>query len=298
MIKRPMFACSENVLPEELSSLEYPVYVTDKLDGIRGIIARAEGEVDPAFYSRSLTLLPNQFVQTWAETEGIEGMDGEIIVPDWSFNDIQSWVMSEVRLPINWLYYVFDYWKGPIHPYLHRMQIIENHIHRYSPSHTRILTPLQCNSPEEVLFAFNCALKRGKEGIIIRSNEYYKSGRSTRNEGLMLKMKHFEDAEAQIIGFEPQYKNLNPKTKSNLGLAKRSSHKANKIPQQTLGAFIVRDETGEKEFKVAGSMTDQFRRWAWVHRKQLINQWLTYKWQVHGTKHKPRTPIFKGIRRD
>jgi len=72
------------------------------------------------------------------------------------------------------------------------------------------LLPRVINSAEE-LDAFEAAcLRDGFEGVMLRSpSGRYKFGRSTLKENLLLKLKRFEDAEAQIIGFEELSHNAN-----------------------------------------------------------------------------------------
>lgn len=309
MIKHPMMACSENILPPALEDLfadGEPLWVTDKLDGIRCLVDATRAGTDGVLpdqcvsaFSRSLIPLPNIWVQKWADDHGIPGMDGEIMIPGSDFNEIQSWVMGEVRLPINWHYHLFDWWKGWMDPYLHRMQKAYNMVQSYGPAHTLVMMPIECRSPEDVMLQFRSALRRGKEGLILRKGQgIYKQGRSTLQQALMLKMKQFEDHEAQIIGFLPEYENTNQQLRDELGRAKRSSHKAGKKSKPQLGAFLCRDGSG-REFKVPGG-TQAFKIWAWANRANLKGQWLTYREQATGGKlnGKPRQPIFKGIRRD
>jgi DNA ligase-1 len=301
MIKHPMFACSENITEDMLDELfdrneGEPIYVTDKMDGVRCVIDHSDGEV--VALSRSLKLLPNMWVQKWADQHGIPGMDGEIMIPQTDFNDIQSFVMTGVTLPISWHYHLFDWWKGSGRPYLHRMQKAKAMVDMYAPAHTLVMMPIECRTPDEVMVQFRGAIRKGREGLILRRGDgWYKNGRSTRLEMLALKMKAYEDDEAQIIGFIPEYENRNEQKRNELGKAKRSSHKAGKVAKPMLGAFMVRHADG-REFKVAGAMSREFKIYVWNHKREFLKQWLTYKWQRHGTKGKPRTPIFKGIRRD
>ena len=67
------------LLPREtpdLDNLQYPVYVTPKLDGIRCLF---KGGVA---LSRTLKPIPNKSIQAWAKKHAkiLEGMDGELIV--------------------------------------------------------------------------------------------------------------------------------------------------------------------------------------------------------------------------
>ena len=60
----------------DLDNLQYPVYVTPKLDGIRCLFK------DGVALSRTLKPIPNKSIQVWAKqyAKVLEGMDGELIV--------------------------------------------------------------------------------------------------------------------------------------------------------------------------------------------------------------------------
>lgn len=297
MITKPMLACSESLTPSDLESLDYPVFVTPKLDGIRCLVVCSEGEC--VAFSRKLIEIPNCHIQSWAASHGISGMDGEIIIPGLSFHEIQSIVMSDVTLPlpINWKLMVFDWHQDRTRNYLQRLQKAKAMIDSYAPAHTGLLLPTECTNASDVQIMFDRYLRQGHEGLILRSDSYYKQGRSTRNEGLMLKMKTFEDAEAIVIDFIPEYANNNLPTKDRTGAAKRSSHMVNRTPKCQLGALVVRDGLG-REFKIGSGFDKAQKIEIWNRRTYYRGEVVTYKYQSYGEKNLPRCPIFKGFRKD
>lgn len=285
---RPMLACSRNITLKDLQSLQYPLLASIKQDGIRCRID------DGVALSRSLKPLPNCHIQEWAETNGINAFDGEIIIQGLPFHEIQSWVMTEFTRLKPFVFRVFDY--VSIGNLFSTRLVLMKHLHaKYTPPRTEILSQVEISSASQIRKLYRDAILKGEEGLILRSpNGKYKSGRSTFGEALSLKMKAFEDAEAIIIGCYEQQTNLNPKTKSRIGLTKRSSHKANKRPAGMLGGFSVRDERG-RVFNVGSGFTELQRLQFWEQRQLLIGKQITYRFQPHGVLELPRSPIFKSI---
>jgi DNA ligase-1 len=126
----------------------------------------------------------------------------------------------------------------------------------------------------------------------------YKVGRSTTNEGGLLKMKQWKDAEGRIVGFEEQMHNANELTTDNLGYAERSSHQANKVPMGTMGALIVEGINDFKgiQFNVGTGFTAAERQHIWDNRPTFLNQIEKYKYRPIGVKDKPRHPTHVGFR--
>jgi DNA ligase-1 len=106
-------------------------------------------------------------------------------------------------------FYWFDYVKTAADtPYDMRMEALDSF--PLESSMVIKLLPQVINSTEELdAFEADC-LRDGFEGVMLRSpSGRYKFGRSTLKENLLLKLKRFEDAEAQIIGFEGLSHNAN-----------------------------------------------------------------------------------------
>lgn len=294
-----MLASSENLSLDMLDDIEYPKYASFKLDGIRCVqlCAPALKRAGCSPMGRSMKVLPNCHVQEWCENEGIAGFDGEIILNGLSFHEIQSWVMTGVTLPRPFTYYVFDCFDRKL-TYLQRLQKLKVQFDRYGPKQVQLHKPSKCNSAKELRFLYLRAIEMGEEGLIVRSDAPYKQGRATFRSEAMLKMKAFEDREARIIGYEEEMENLNEKKKDERGYSKRSKHQDNLRGKGTLGAWLVEDLEDGVVFSIGSGMTADQKHYFWLNRKTMLNQILTYKCQTHGRKDKPRTPIFKGIRKD
>src|SRR5579884_1936797 len=102
-----------------LDQLNYPLYVTPKLDCIRCL------KKDGNALSSSFKLIPNAFIQKQIQAHAPDGLDGELMVLG-GFNAVQSAIMSEDGEP-NFVYNVFDYVSGPLEePYRSRMDKLKS----------------------------------------------------------------------------------------------------------------------------------------------------------------------------
>jgi DNA ligase-1 len=140
-------------------------------------------------------------------------------------------------------------------------------------------------------------LAQGYEGVMMRhTSGPYKCGRSSMNEGYLMKLKRFSDAEAVVIGFQEEMFNANVAMKDAFGRTKRSSHAGNKTGKGTLGALIVRRESDGVEFNVGTGMDNATRLEIWENQGKYLNQLVKYKWFQVGTDERPRHPVFLGFR--
>lgn len=277
----------------DLMQLNYPVAVSPKFDGIRVLIrngvpvSRTLKPIRNAGIRKALTGLPSL-------------LDGEIISVTNNFQDSTSAVMS-TDSEIPWEYHIFDYVKNENleTPYSSRIaqlrELMELH---HFPLQCRIVQPdyiYELSALEDVAKQH---LEQGFEGTMIRCPAgRYKCGRSTKNEGLLLKLKQFEDTEAMIIGFEELLHNDNEATVNALGHTERSSSKEGKRQSGVLGAFVVQSKDDpEITYKVGSGLTAAQREQFWEQQDALMGQWVKVKYFQYGVKDKPRHPIFIGFR--
>lgn len=277
----------------ETKDIKFPVYASPKLDGLRGLIHNG------ILLSRSLKSIPNRHVSKILSNKLFEGLDGELILgpptaPD-VYRQSTSFFMSEDKVGDGWTFRVFD-----IHDcdagYESRLEKLNK---RGSHGVENIVLHEQrlIHNEDDLLSYEQSMLTEGYEGLILRApHGKYKYGRSTAKEGLLLKLKRFEDSEAEIIGFEEQMFNGNEATVNELGRTKRSSHKAGKIGKNTLGALVVRDLTSGVEFNVGTGMDDALRKEIWNDRSKYSNHIIKYKYFPVGVKEAPRHPVFLGFR--
>lgn len=284
--------------------LVYPVYVSPKIDGIRCVTHPALGPV-----SRSLKPIPNRYIRQYLAWPQSKWLDGEIVIgeanaPD-VFNKSQSGVMTQDGEP-DFTYWVFDNFEAGHRcgfgiRYADAERVILN-----APEQTRVklLPHNMVESYDELLFNEELYISQGYEGLMIRSpGGLYKFGRSTLREQGLLKMKRFLDAEAIIVGWEPLLRNNNEAVIDALGLQKRGYSQDGKVADDSrVGKFIVRGDPMGKwadvTFSVGSGLDDSSRLRYRQEIDSLMGKVISYKYQPHGSKDAPRTPIFKGLRHD
>lgn len=278
----------------DFDKIQYPVLATPKIDGIRCLIVNGKA------MSRSLKPIPNHYVRETIEasmSDAVESnLDGELVLDKQQpFNEVSSAIMSRDGRP-NFVYKVFDV--RIVGDYAKRMSILSD-----------LNLPLFCDKviPRFIVDAKQLEvyeetqLALGFEGVMIRSPYGpYKYGRSTTKEGYLLKIKRFVDSEAEVIGWEEMMHNSNPAFEGELGQTKRSSAQFGLVPTGLLGALIVRDlETKIVHNLGSGFTMDERAKLFKMAKEGEFNRpgWLaSYKYQLHGTVDKPRTPIYKGLR--
>lgn len=270
---------------KKIEDITFPCYCTPKLDGIRCLI------VNGYPVSRTLKEIRNKYVQMKLRSLP-EGLDGELIIKDeFEFRKVSSAIMREDGSP-DFSYAVFDTWDHSSN-YLLRMKYLEKLM---LPKEVELILPITIRSEEEFYKYEAACLNAGYEGIMVRNDGPYKFGRSSVKQGYLLKWKRFTDSEAEILEFQEQVENTNVKTKDNFGRSKRSSHKENMIPKDTLGALLVRDIKSKIEFKIGTGFDNDLRNEIWQNRSKYATQIVKYKSQLVGAKDKPRFPVFLGFR--
>jgi DNA ligase 1 len=277
---------------KDTSKLRFPMLASQKLDGIRATVQGGR------LLSRTLKDIPNENVQKLFK--GLpEGIDGELIVgdplaPD-AYRKTVSLVMSDEK-PLDWFkgetvrLHVFDkYGSGGFQSRLHES------IDATSFDNVEHVKHIIVESLEELDIFEAGLLAKGAEGVMLRSLDGpYKTGRSTENEGYLLKVKRFVDSEAEITGVFEEMENTNEATTNELGRTKRSTEKAGLIPKGTLGGFEVRDLKTGVDFSIGAGFTAAERKAFWD--KSPIGQVVKYKYFPSGSKDKPRHPIYLGLR--
>lgn len=279
---------------EDITKLNYPVIASPKLDGIRCTIQ------DGVVYSRNLKPIPSGYVQ------GLFGdlpfpFDGELVygdpcAPD-CFRKTTSAVMSQhfpdELDPAGLKLYVFD-----IHSkaeFKDRYQ----HLYGFKDRLGQVeVVPHHLIADAEMLTEFESHHTQiGYEGVMVRSLDGpYKQGRSTLNQGYLLKIKQFKDSEAEVLECVEQMHNENEAIIDELGHTKRSHEKAGMVPAGVLGALRVRDVVTGVEFSVGSGFTGDERVALWAVKETLIGKFITYKYFPVGVKDKPRFPTYKGFR--
>lgn len=281
---KPMLAAS-NKAEEVLATVKFPVLASPKLDGIRGFV---EGGM---VFSRNLKPLPNMHLQErfgWAE---YSFYDGEFVVGSPTdtkcFNKTTSIVMADGKPIDDVKFYVFDFINHE--PYDQRSARLEG------DDGVVVLQQNYVDNMDDLMAYESDSVDMGYEGVILRDPRgRYKYGRSTLNEGLLLKLKRFEDSEALVIGFEERMHNANEKTLVKNGKAARSSHQAGLVGLGTLGALRVRWRG--IEFNIGSGFDADEAQYIWDHQDAFLGKWVKFRYFPHGMKDAPRHPVFIGWR--
>lgn len=281
---KPMLAAEAN-----LERLKFPLYASPKLDGVRATF------IDGRLLTRSLKPIPNQHVNQLFRFN--KSLDGELIVGEAYAKDVFRETMKVVSahtvVPENLTFRVFD-WVNPELPFWYRFQLacdLCEYKWMIPVPHTML------HSLDELMKYEDEMVKVGYEGIMLRDPKgKYKFGRSTENEGLLLKLKRLVRSEAKVIAFDEQMHNANELKTDNLGYAERSSHLANMVPMGTLGALVVTDLGTGVTFNIGTGFTAAERQDIWNRREHFLGAVASYDYQPVGVKDKPRHPRFKGWR--
>lgn len=283
---KPMLAAATNG-----HFLKYPMLLSPKLDGIRCLI------IDGVAVGRSLKPLPNKYVQKIFGRPELNGLDGELVVGQPTAKEVfqatSSGVMSIEGEPevSFWVFDDFSESGGFQHRLSAARRRIKNQKFCEIVPHNMVINADELSIWEEGY------LELGYEGVMLRHPDGpYKHGRSTAKEGWLLKIKRFEDSEALVIGFSELMHNANEAKRNQLGHLERSSHKANKVGKQMLGALTVKDLKTGIEFDIGTGFTEDQRKLLWAAGDSLLGKVVRYKSQPTGVKEKPRFPVFLGFR--
>ena len=68
------------------------------------------------------------------------------------------------------------------------------------------------------------------------------------------------------------------------------------IPQNTLGALIVKDIKTQVEFSIGTGFDESLRKELWDNKEDIIGKVVKYKFFAYGAVDKPRHPVFLGFR--
>jgi DNA ligase-1 len=278
--------------PVELEHLRYPLWVTPKINGVRGYVRNG------VVLSTSNKPLPNVNLQKFFGA--CEHLDGEFVVGDIldsqnSLNKTTSIVMADDK-PIDGLrFYAFDYVKHPELPYAQRTQQLISD----APEYLRVtkLSNAIVKDEATLLQLEHRFVEMGYEGLITRDPAAaYKFGKSTAKQAWMGKMKRFKDDEAVIVGYTERMHNTNEKVISETGRSKRSSAKAGKVGLGTIGSLVCRTKAGH-EFGIGTGLNEATAAYLWsIRDKDLVGRFVKYKYFEIGSGDVPVLPVYLDLR--
>ena len=273
---KPMLAadCSEY-----LGNLRYPLMGSFKIDGIRAVVLESNSWP----LSRSLKHIPNRYTCEKLSTMVPELMhlDLELVCLDpegsvMPFNENSSAIMTQAgEFPLR--AFIHDYIDRDVAASIRYERILEKQKLLKEqgawPEFLHILEQRTLHDEAEVLAFYEQAINMGYEGIMLKDpHGFYKFGRSTLKEGLLLKLKATSDSEAVVVGFEELQHNDNPAEVNELGYLERSSHKSGKSPGGTLGKLIAKDKFSGVVFSCGTGFTHHQRQDIWTHQEYYMGR--------------------------
>lgn len=288
-IQKPMLA--GNFDP---AKAKFPYIATPKIDGIRFLM------VDGVAVSRKFKPIRNKHIQSLLSRYLPDGVDGELTSGD-TFQSSTSAVMTIEGEP-EFKCWIFDYvnpeWTE-IFPYYYRLTFMNYEMVNYNfdlPFELNFLGGDVVSNLKELEEYEQWCMNQGFEGVMLRDrNGTYKFGRSTVNENILLKVKRFEDDEAELIEIQEKMSNQNAAEKDAFGYVKRSASLDGMIPMNTAGTLIVHNKEG-LEFGIGSGLTDELRQELWNNKEKYIGKLVKYKYFPQGVKELPRHPVFLGFR--
>lgn len=285
-MKSPMLASATNG-----KGLAYPLMASPKLDGVRALV------INGVVVSRKFKPIPNAYVQKLFGHTRLNGLDGELIVgnptaPD-CYRSTMSGVMAKTGEP-DVKFYVFDDFSKPENPFKTRL---DSAFVKSKMGCVQYVNHSTIRDESQLMAFEDSIVSRGYEGVMTRSpSGQYKEGRSTLREAWLLKLKRFEDSEAEILGFTELEHNANEKKLGRGGQMERSHKKAGMVGLGVLGAFLVQDVKSGVKFAIGSGFTAQERKDLWATMPSLTGKIVKYKFFPLGSKDKPRFPTFLGFR--
>jgi DNA ligase-1 len=266
--------------------LKFPLIASPKLDGIRCIVRNGMP------LTRRGHPIPNRYIRK--KLSGLLlSFDGELMVPDGDFNDVQHAVMTEEGEP-DFIYYVFDTPNESLR-YLMRLQVLNN---CELPDNTEVLETHIVKSYDEVLAYHEDCINRGAEGVILRSKlGIYKYGRSTEKEGIMVKVKRFHDDEATVVGVTELFYTNKKKPENIPNYEGRKVSETGRISKNQIASLQCQYK--DVFFSLGTGFTEAQREELWAMGQDLIGKRVTFKYQeLSKMRRVPRFPVFKAIRKD
>ena len=293
---KPMLAPNSEI---DIKTLQYPLIVSYKLDGIRCIFR------DGQMTSRSLKQFPNvqlrekfKHLVEYSKQHNIL-LDGELLSKTVTFNELSGLTRQlDHELPDDLYFYCFDIVRSENfdQPFVSR---ILNLLEGSGLKDIKLVEQKILSNPDEVKKYYEEALDWGCDGLILRDPEgKYKFGRGTVKEGLIFKMKPFQTFDASIIGVvqATEVREGAEKKINELGRSVTSKKKDDRVLIEKASAFVVLYEG--KELKVTIAMTDVEKEEVWKNKESYLGRMIEYKGMLVGSKDLPRHPVFLRFRDD
>ncbi len=289
------------ILAKDMAAVKWPMLISKKIDGIRGWNPHGTG-----LLSRTLKTIPNRHVQAHFGTTNLRGLDGELVHGTPYEDDSGITVMQKAQSatstyngPEDVDLHVFDWYDEGTYTFEDRYKFLQDMWSGHPRIH--IVEQQLVHGWEEAEARLAEFLEEKFEGAILASpRDHYVLGRPTLSKSIRVKLKVWDDGEAEIIGFVESRENQNEATIDERGYTKRSGHKANKVGKDTLGALWCRSPRWSEPFKIGTGIgfNDALKQEIWDNQEKYLGATVTFKFNNLRTFKKPSLPSFRAIRWD
>lgn len=287
------------------NKVKFPCILQPKIDGVRGL------NLFGKMTGRSLKSFGNKHITSFYSNSLLLGFDGELAAQAETHPDlcrITTSATSTIDGEPYTLWHLFDYCTPEVaaKPFIERYLLLDEKVatlkargeYKHISERLRLVPCVKADDMDELLHWDTLWLEMGYEGTIIRAPKApYKFGRSTVNEGYLLRIKRFIEEEARVDYIEEGQSNLNEQTQNELGYSTRSSHQENMIPNGQVGCLICTDlKTGNPIRVSPGKMPHDDRIKFWNTPELILGKVIKYKHFPKGVKDKPRFANFQSFR--
>lgn len=282
---KPMRSCEQ----PDLSKLQFPRYVSTKLDGIR--IVKDNGKA----LTKSLKPIRNRHIATLVESNLFDGMDGEVIAgppnDEGVYDRTYKAVMTAAGTP-EFSIYLFDLHNEPLLTARERYALLLQKWKKLPEGvqeHVYVVRKVHVGSLELFNTLYDQALADGYEGLVSQDpDSFYVHGKTTPKSGVQFKHKPHADREFVIDGCYEAMENNNEQFVNEVGETVRSTHQENLTGKGMLGGFHARDYLSGVAFNVApGRMKHDERTAIWKQWQEdptsLIGKLGRYRSMDYGT---------------
>lgn len=294
-----------------LDKIGYPIWVQPKIDGVRAWNPHG------TLVGRSMDPFEGYGITEFFSQDIFKHFDGEMILgtnPACTDGLCRATTGAMGRFKgvtemANLHWNVFDY----LCPTTIRMTYSDRYLHLKDVvaelQHPRIhLVPFKVAFNRTELNAIIAEyFEAGYEGAIIRNpRAKFKEGRATQKNQELWRVKPWSDAEILVTGITEGEDNYNEKTTNSLGRSERSSAKAGKVLNGTLGSIQgtmladfycpwTKKKLFSKDQAVTvgpGEMNHKDRKYYFENQSEIVDHYVKFKHMTHGIKDQPRFPTY------
>lgn len=300
---KPMQPCNAN-----LEKIQFPCIAQRKIDGMK-LIIRHDGAGNLEFLGRSMKPITNRwiidtFTSIIMKHTNLPSfvLEGELQAGG-SFESCDGMLSASYREFSDIVYHVFDEASALHLRYVDRSSLARILTGTFNDLRIQNIENWFISNLNDLMeFHAQNDADPALDGTVVRQLDLpYKAGKRTENEGYVLKIKDFADAEAEIIGVVEKMHNGNEAYTNPLGRTERSTAQDGKSGLDTLGALecVYHGGGGDPVRFFIGSfkgLTDEQKQNLWNRKDELLGRLVKFKYMRITKYGVPLHNVFLGFR--